>query len=89
MGVVADLANQSWKSLLPSSSDITIDMVIKELIQKEIESFPEPYLAEILDFIHFLRAMALKDRSETAILSESALARDWLNAEEDRAWEDL
>ena len=64
-------------------------MVIKELIQKEIESFPEPYLAEILDFIHFLRAMALKDRSETAILSESALARDWLNAEEDRAWEDL
>ena len=67
----------------------SIDMVTKELIQKEIESFPEPYLAEILDFIHFLRSRALKDKSETAILSESVLARDWLSAEEDRAWEDL
>ena len=56
-------------------------MVTKELIQKEIESFPEPYLAEILDFIHFLRARALKDKSETGIISESVLARDWLSAE--------
>ena len=79
----------SWKSLLPSSSDNTIDTVTKELIQKEIDFFPEPYLAEILDFIYFLRARALKDKSETAILSESVLARDWLSAEEDRAWEDL
>jgi hypothetical protein len=88
--VVADLLIVAgWESLLPSSSDNTIDMVTKELIQKEIESFPEPQLAEILDFIHFLRARALKDKSETAILSESVLARDWLSAEEDRAWEDL
>ena len=65
------------------------NMVTKELIQNEIETFPEPYLAEILDFIHFLRARALKDKSETAILSESLLTRDWLSAEEDRAWEDL
>jgi len=89
-GVVADLLiDASWKSLLPSSSDNTIDMVTKELIQKEIESFPEPYLAEILDFIHFLRARALKDKSETAILNGSVLARDWLSAEEDRTWKDL
>ena len=83
------MIDANWKNLLPSSSDNTIDMVTKELIQKEIESFPEPYLAEILDFIHFLRSRALKDKSETAILSESVLARDWLSAEEDRAWEDL
>jgi len=30
-------------------------METKELIQKEIEVFPGPYLEEILDFIHFLK----------------------------------
>jgi hypothetical protein len=77
------------KSLLPSSWDNTIDMVTKELIQKEIEFFPEPYLEEILDFIHFLKGKASRDKSEAAILSESVLAKDWLSAEEDEAWKDL
>ena len=30
-------------------------MKTKELIQKEIEVFPEPYLEEVLDFIHLLK----------------------------------
>jgi hypothetical protein len=33
-------------------------MVTKELIQKEIELFPEPYLEELLDFIRFLKGKA-------------------------------
>jgi len=64
-------------------------MVTKELIQKEIELIPEPCLEEILDFIRFLKGKASKDKTETAILSESALAKDWLSAEEDHAWKDL
>ncbi|MGV8174192.1 MAG: DUF2281 domain-containing protein [Methanothrix sp.] len=64
-------------------------MVTKELIQKEIEFFPEPYLEEILDFIHFLKGKASRDKSEASILSESVLAKDWLSAEKDEAWKDL
>ena len=64
-------------------------MQTKELIQKEIEFFPEPYLEEILDFIHFLKGKASKNGNETMILSESVLARDWLSTEEDEAWKNL
>jgi hypothetical protein len=62
------------KYFYPSSLDKTLDMKAKELIQKEIEVFPEPYLEEILDFIHFLKVKASKNRVERAILSESVLA---------------
>ena len=54
-------------------------MQTKELIQKEIEFFPEPYLEEILDFIHFLKGKASKNGNETMILSESVLAQAWKN----------
>ncbi|MDD1749371.1 MAG: DUF2281 domain-containing protein [Methanothrix sp.] len=64
-------------------------MKTRELIQKEIEVFPEPYLEEILDFIHLLKAKASKNGMETAILSESVLAKDWQSAEEDEAWKNL
>ncbi|MGB7571187.1 MAG: hypothetical protein WBL87_05470 [Methanothrix sp.] len=57
------LPMQATKSLLPSSWDNTIDMVTKELIQNEIEFFSEPYLEEILDFIHFLKGKASRDKS--------------------------
>lgn len=36
-------------------------MKTKEIILKEIERVPEQYLAEILDFIHFLKAKALEE----------------------------
>jgi hypothetical protein len=64
-------------------------MKIKELIQKEIEVIPEPYLEEVLDFIHSLKEKASKKGMETAILSESVLSKDWLSPEEDEAWKDL
>lgn len=59
------------------------------MIHREIEVFPEAYLEEVLDFIHFLKDKAMKRRMETAILSESVLARDWLSPEEDEAWKNL
>ena len=77
------------KSLLLSSRDSIIDMETKELIQKEIEVFPEPYLEEVLDFIHFLKRKASKKRVETAILSEAMLAKEWSSHEEDEAWKNL
>ncbi len=53
--------------------------------------FPEPYLKEVLDFIHFLKDKCSKvgPGVETAILSESVLAEEWLTHDEDEAWENL
>lgn len=59
------------------------------MIHNEIEVFPEPYLEEILDFMHFWKGKASKKRMETAILSESMLAKDWSSPEEDEAWKNL
>jgi hypothetical protein len=64
-------------------------METKELILKEIEAFPEPYLNEILDYIQFLKEKSSKNKMETAILSETVLSREWLSPEEDEAWNDL
>lgn len=59
------------------------------MIHKEIEFFPEKYLEEVLDFIHFLKEKTSKEGMRTAILSESTLAKDWLSPVEDDAWEHL
>jgi len=64
-------------------------MEVKELIAKEIEKVPEPYLIEILDFIRFLESKALEQKMELALASESSLKKDWLKSEEDETWKDL
>jgi len=61
----------------------------KELIAKEIENIPEPYLTEILDFIRFLKTKALEQKMELPLASEVSLQKDWLKPEEDEAWKDL
>jgi hypothetical protein len=61
----------------------------KELIAKEIENIPEPYLIELLDFIRFLKTKALEQKMELALASETSLKKDWLKSEEDDAWKDL
>lgn len=55
----------------------------------EIENVPEPLLGEVLDFIKFVKAKAIREGLYTAIASESTLKKDWLCAEEDEAWGDL
>ena len=64
-------------------------MTTKQMVLSEIQKVPEPLLEEVLDFIRFLENKSLKQMSETALLSESSLAKDWLKPEEDEAWQDL
>jgi hypothetical protein len=43
----------------------------------------------VLVFLRFLKSVQAKEGFETALLSESALQKDWLLPEEDAAWQDL
>jgi Protein of unknown function (DUF2281) len=64
-------------------------MPSKQQLLYEIEQIPDFLVGEILDFVQFLKSKHQPDRQETALLSESALAKDWLRQEEDEAWRDL
>lgn len=48
----------------------------KEILISEIEEVPEPYLDEVLDFVHFLKSKILREKIDTAIASESSLRKD-------------
>ena len=61
----------------------------KELLMNELEQVPEPFLDEVLDFVHFLKTKIIKENLDTAIASESSLRKDWLRPEEDEAWKSL
>ena len=60
----------------------------RELLLSEIQHVPEPFLDELLDLVLFLKAKTAR-KMDTAIASESSLARDWLKPEEDEAWHNL
>lgn len=64
-------------------------MTKKELLMRELSEVPEPLLEELLDFIRRLKSRRGPERLETALASESSLAKDWLKPEEDEAWRDL
>jgi hypothetical protein len=64
-------------------------MTTKELILQAMEAVPEPVLAEVLVFLRFLKMMQIQEKFESALLSESALQKDWLKPEEDEAWQHL
>ncbi|TFG26296.1 MAG: DUF2281 domain-containing protein [Promethearchaeota archaeon] len=61
----------------------------KDIIIDELKQIPEKFLDEILDYIKFLKEKLIKQKMETAIMSESSLKKDWLRPEEDEAWLDL
>ncbi|MGQ3684595.1 MAG: DUF2281 domain-containing protein [Candidatus Loosdrechtia sp.] len=61
----------------------------KELLINEIDQVPEPFLDEVLDFVHFLKTNIIKERLATAIASESSLKKDWLKPKEDEARQNL
>ncbi|MHA1255938.1 MAG: DUF2281 domain-containing protein [Promethearchaeota archaeon] len=61
----------------------------KDTIIAELEKVPEKVLDEILDYINFLKDKLIKQKLETALMSESSLKKDWLQPEEDDAWQDL
>jgi hypothetical protein len=64
-------------------------MSTKELLINEIEEVPEPFLTEVLDFVHFIKARIAREKLDVAIMSESSLGKDWLKPEEDEAWQRL
>ena len=64
-------------------------MTKREALLKEVEEAPEEVLDEVLDFVRFLKVKHLHEPMETALLSESALQKDWLRPEEDAAWQHL
>jgi hypothetical protein len=64
-------------------------MSIKELLISEIEKAPEPFLTEVLDFVHFLKAKIVREKMDIAMMSESSLSKDWLKPEEDEVWQNL
>lgn len=68
---------------------IFLNMKVKDLILKEIEKIPDKYLGEVLDFIRFLETKTIEEKIGTAVASESSLGKDWLKAEEDKAWKNL
>ncbi len=67
-------------------------MTLLEQIEKQLSALPPEKQSEVLDFIAFLqqRANAALQPAlivaETALLSEAALAEDWMRPEEDEAW---
>ncbi len=64
-------------------------MSTKELLMSELKEVPEPFLTEVLDFVHFIKAKIAREKLDIAVMSESSLGKDWLRAEEDEAWQDL
>ena len=63
-------------------------IVINQLIN-EIETLPSEYIQEILNFAGYLKLKHLKNITETMILSEKSLSKDWDTPKEDEAWADL
>lgn len=61
----------------------------KELLIKEIDQVPEPFLDEVLDFVQFLKTKFIKEKLDITVASESSLKKDWLRSEEDVAWKNL
>ncbi len=64
-------------------------MNAKESLLTEIEQIPESLFPEVLKFVQYLKYKHQQEQLETTLLSESALAKDWLTPEEDQAWQDL
>jgi hypothetical protein len=57
-------------------------MNAKESLDREIEQIPESLLPELLNFVRFLKYKHQQEEQETALLSESVLAKDWLTPED-------
>ena len=62
-------------------------MQIREVIASELEALPQEKVAEVLDFIRFL-----KHQEENSLIlgaAETSLGKLWNTPEEDEAWKNL
>jgi len=64
-------------------------MDTKELLIQEIEKSPDFILQEVWDFLQFLNAKYQQEKLEMSLMNESSLQKDWLQPEEDEAWQNL
>ncbi|MGK7886256.1 MAG: DUF2281 domain-containing protein [Crocosphaera sp.] len=66
-------------------------MTTFQQIIQALESVPESQLTKILTFIELVKNQEQSDITitESLLLSESALAKDWLSEEEEETWQDL
>jgi hypothetical protein len=60
---------------------------LKDRLVQEIDRTPASLLPEVLDFLLFVNQKHRQDKLETLALSESSLQKDWLQTEEDEAWQ--
>ena len=60
----------------------------RELIAHELDRLPEQDLDKLLAFVRSLKE-AHTETAVPTVAAESALAKDWLTAEEDAAWVNL
>jgi hypothetical protein len=60
-----------------------------EVLLKELEKLPTDYFSEVINFILFLQQRQKKACSETMLMSESSLSKEWDTPEEDAAWASL
>jgi len=61
----------------------------REMLLRDMEDLPGALLQEVADFVRFLKERTVRERMESAILTQPILGRDWLRPEEDAAWADL
>jgi len=69
-------------------------MTNRAVLIKEIETLPPFCLGEVIDFVAWIKQRKLKPASlpqfsETMLMSEASLAKDWNTKEEDEAWATL
>jgi len=64
-------------------------MTKKEQLLHEIEELPDSVVDEVMEFVQFLKQKRGTASSETMLLSEDSLKKDWLNDAEDEAWKHL
>jgi hypothetical protein len=65
------------------------NMTKKEAFLDELDHVPESIIDEVLDYIRFLKSKNVHEYSETTLLNETSLKKDWLKPKEDEAWKDL
>jgi hypothetical protein len=63
-------------------------MNTEQQVIDELKGAPEVILNEVMALIR-LRKGSANSAIETALMSESTLAKDWLSPEEDKAWQHL
>ena len=64
-------------------------MSTQQLIEQEVTRLPENLQREVYDFARFLRFQREDESFNGLLLSETALAKEWITPEEDAAWASL